>query len=516
MYRHQLNSEINKLQEKYVRDFRSGSKVSNRIGYRPFLGIISFDEIDDTAKAYRKQIKETLQTSKLNCGQDKNGFIWQEEIHFFIVNSALSKEMGEHWFLMAFCPSDKMKLFVFNTYGAAHTAKILGYGLHINDGDRSDEISKNRTQYKKKRCSILFDLVKEVWPKESSPSYEHVLIVDLKSSHQDASTDECGYHVYRFVHDLFKYTIFSEARKIEYQKGEKGCLNLTCPIWKDILKNYIIRHSIITVHYQKGRPREETQPLLLKNDRTVRAQLEDISLDSHYRIKNRENIIEKHEEYDLTDTEWYNFFDSIALSYNLYVQPNITFADKKDLVIEFFLRSPKDATMTRYSKQQKKKLRKKSKKQRTSTKGNPTPYFNPISKRINAAPDETVEEEFERLYAEHTASKSKKLIESLFPNHRGVISNQTPILQKQKPATDDPHFLDNIYIHCPGDLLSKKSIRSYYNEMGVKDLDESDPYTYILAMLTRDYFNNHSERSSGDRIRAKVNARAAMIWKHVS
>ena len=505
MYSQQLEREIEKLQTKYVDNPISSNNNPKVRGYHPFLGMVSYDEIDDAVESSRHWVRQSIWKSQSECKSFKNETNWSKEIYFFVVNSALANEMGEHWFLVGFCPNVKLKLFIYNTYGAAHTAKILGYGLHINSDDKTDEEKRNKTEYKKTRKAVLFDIAKEVWPEElNTLLLRGVSIIDLKGSHQDASTDECGYHVFRFIQDLFKHNLFPGSN----QKQIKNCQENPQFYWHEILMGYIERHSIESIHYQLGRPREETQPLLLKNDQKVREQVEDRSRNSEYKIQNPENEIQVHEEYNLTDKEWYDFFESIALSYGLIVEPGVINTDEKDLTIEFKLKFLDGRMSTQRKKGGKYKMSKSKRKLSE-------PYYNHISGRINANLDETLDEEFDRLYAKHLTSSSKKLIEAIFPAHRGYTSNRTPILQKQNIASDDPNFLDNIYIELPGDPLSMTSIGTFYNNLGIV-LDPKDPYTFQLAMMTRDYFDNHTDKNVSREIMSRLNKKASQIWKNVS
>ena len=59
------------------------------------------------------------------------------------------------------------------------------------------------------------------------------------------------------------------------------------------------------------------------------------------------------------------------------------------------------------------------------------------------------------------------------------------------------------------------SIGTFYNNLGIV-LDPKDPYTFQLAMMTRDYFDNHTDKNVSREIMSRLNKKASQIWKNVS
>ena len=163
-----------------------------------------------------------------------------------ILNTSLEEQDGEHWFLLAFDSEHQNTFYIFNSFGIANTLKTFGFD-NIDSKDNRNNIRK----------FALNKLKEYIWN-----NYEEEFnVIDLNGIQQDFSTDECGYHVIRFVDFLYRH-IYDDVKKI---------IN-----WKNILKRYIYNYAIKLIKFDhKYMNREAAQSILLRNDLEVKQYVEE-------------------------------------------------------------------------------------------------------------------------------------------------------------------------------------------------------------------------------------------------
>ena len=243
-----------------------------------FLGVTKFDTGQDLLA--NKTILNKCK--KLFC--DKS--LADQNIYFMILNTSLEEHNGEHWFLLAFDSEHQNTFYIFNSFGIANTLKTFGFD-NIGSNDNRNKI----------RIFALNKLKEYIWN-----NYEEEFnVIDLNGIQQDFSTDECGYHVIRFVDFLYRH-IYDDVKKI---------IN-----WKNILERYIYNYAIKLIKFDhKYMNREAAQSILLRNDLEVKQYVvEKILFDK----KNYQ--ISFHDEYKLTDNEW----NSIAKKYIRIINSNFS------------------------------------------------------------------------------------------------------------------------------------------------------------------------------------------------
>ena len=143
------------------------------------------------------------------------------------------------------------------------------------------DTNENQVVENANRKFTLSKLCEYIWKKTSS-SANNINIIDINEIHQDFSTDECGYHVIRFVNYLYEQILRNNT-----DEGDE--IN-----WMKTLNNYLRFYEITVVNYDhKYMVQERAQRILLKNDREVKRVVEDSILTK----KNQQ--INFHDEYEL-------------------------------------------------------------------------------------------------------------------------------------------------------------------------------------------------------------------------
>ena len=278
----QLEDSIEKLQETFALD-----------AYKPFLGVCNLNTSDALLRKRNQELM--IKCKNLRCQTEVNNAF---RSYFIIFNTSFKDDFGEHWFLILFNQINRNIFHVFNSFGLSDTVKAFGGELLVGgkETDGKDAVDKNL-----KRVNTLREIIKNIWGEEEKIEGKEqplsFILIGVDGYVQDFSTDECGYHVYLFVHYLFKEM---DEFFMQFMKFSNW--------WRGILSAYLQSKNLQTVPYlnlitNKYSTREDGQTILLENDRRVRQAVEKI-----LKTKNR---IAVHDEYDLTTSEW----DSISKTY---------------------------------------------------------------------------------------------------------------------------------------------------------------------------------------------------------
>ena len=230
--------------------------------YKPFLGVVNYDLSSDLVKRLLKHLCRNICCDKL---------------YFMIVNT----QEGEHWFVLAFERGNRNAFYSFNSYGLVNTLRTFGI------------LPKTTANNEERRLDILYSLAENIWGDHFVYSDNDAInLIGLNGIHQDFSTDECGYHVFRFAIYLY------EMSTILYSPPSLSS-------WKRVLEKYLLDYAPKTnllPYDNKNLVKRKAQPILLANDKLVRRFCE--QKNNTNSIEDPENRIAIHEEYKLTESEW--------------------------------------------------------------------------------------------------------------------------------------------------------------------------------------------------------------------
>ena len=435
--------------------------------YRPFLGVVNYDLSDDLIE---KRLKDLCK--KATCC---------DKLYFLVLNTSFSTENGEHWFLLAFEKTNRLVFYSFNSYGIVNTLNTFG-------------VPRREVLDSRKRLDVLQSLVKSVWG--DSIDSKNLNVIGLNGLHQDFSTDECGYHVYRFASYL------CENNTLQKQ-------NVTETNWNGVLETYLRKSRIALIPYDdKNLVKSTAQPILLENDKLVRRFCErDTALSD---VSNR---IGEHDEYQLTEEQWGDTALDFRNSFRLLATRNRRRHDDNDV---------KSATKTitiatPLTTVMKRRMRKKQHDDGKESLKKPTfdsPYrrnVNPITGQHYVA---SFDDTFEELYKQTQTSVSRDILKNLFPTH--VSTKLNPLLNNIQFSgmIDDPDYLNTFIIQMPGDISTMTTVGDYFKSLGVV-LNAADPFTYQLATLLRSYFENHPDKKTAEQMFARIQKNSMRMWKYV-
>ena len=189
---------------------------------------------------------------------------------FAFVSIIYVTDCGKHWFFLAIERMNEGVFYFFNNYGIKNTLDTLGC--------LPNKLNKQRRE-------VLHKLSAEVWKKTSISC---VSFIGYNGLHQDFSTDECGYHVFRFVYYMYQFVFVSQTEEITK--------------WTDLLQHYLVKFGVNLVSYDdKYLYKSFAQSILLQNDRELRRFAENKSL------VHTDNWIQEHDEYTLTEKQWSSY-----------------------------------------------------------------------------------------------------------------------------------------------------------------------------------------------------------------
>ena len=393
-------------------------QFDNNLSYSPFLGVVNYDFSDD-------KVKTALQLCCQRIRRCDNNL---DDLFFMVLNSSFAKDPGEHWLLLAFRLSRPRHFLSFNTYGVAHTLNVFGWPKTMV------------LDSKRRRVDVLQELVRNIWSGDDGGG--EIFVEGYDGIHQDFSTDECGYHVYRFSSYLIDAIAYN---------------NYDGSFWgEELLKNYIYDYDIAMFNYSdKKLKREHAQPRLLENDRQVRRYVE-----SKIPV---EDQIEEHDEYSLTNPEWYDQLRVYVQTYEI-LKPK--FRRQHSLISA--LVGPLTITTTMPKMPKKKKQQRRLTSAMRSKKPFPTDPRTGIDYDLSLLP--TSDDTFERFYAESQTSYARDMILKLFPQH--VTGRHDPLVNKItfSDMLSRPNYLDEMMMSLPGDNYnSVMSVGEYfYNVLGIR------------------------------------------------
>ena len=213
------------------RSIKEIEEKKSRVEYRPFLGVANFN----TGKELIENKKILNKCKELFCYDGNKKIITKNQLYFLVLNTSLDSQDGEHWFLLAFTKTANT-FYAFNSFGAANTLKTFGFGGVNNENQVNENTNRKFT---------LSKLCEYIWKKTSSPN--NIDIVDINGIHQDFSTDECSYHVIRFVNYLYEQILTNN-----YDGGEIN--------WVKTLNDYLRFYEITVVDYDYKYMVQEREP----------------------------------------------------------------------------------------------------------------------------------------------------------------------------------------------------------------------------------------------------------------
>ena len=438
--------------------------INNLLRYSPFLGVVNYDFSDDKVKTALKLCCKKIDYDC--CG----------DLFFMVLNSSFAKDPGEHWLLLAFRLSRPRHFLSFNTYGVAHTLNVFGWP------------KTTVLDSKRRRVDVLQELVHNIWNDDDG----EIFVEGFDGIHQDFSTDECGYHVYRFSSYLIDAIAYNN-----YDGSQWGV---------ELLKNYIYDYDITMFHYSdKKLKREHAQPHLLENDRQVRLYVE-----SKIPVEDR---IEEHDEYSLTDPEWCDQLRVHVQTYEI-LKPKFR---RQPGGISTIVGPLTIITMPKTVKKKKKQQQRRLTSAMRSEKPFPTDPRTGINYDLSLLPSS--DDTFERFYAESQTSYAREMILKMFPQH--IAGRHDPLINKIAPSEmlSKPNYLDEMMMSLPGDNYNSiMTVGEYfYNDLGIRQgqLNPKDPFTYQLAKLTQDKFENHQDKRTVEQIRKNMLIANNKAWKTV-
>ena len=459
----QLENSIKFLQKK---------KSSSLFGYRPFLGVSNFD----AGKCLLFDKRENIQSW---CKKFKE----EGKLYFFIANASTSNQKyGTHWFLIAFESDEKNSLYVFNSYGICNTLKTFGY---VNKDNK--EIQDNYSN-SYERINAVLELSDSIWERDCS---SRILpkIIDSNGVHQDFSTDECGYHVMRFVIYLYNsvFPLYSRNRNKKTN-------------WHSILSRYILQHKINLINYNLNKylNKSETQPILLDNDQQVIRFIENDNNQVH-----KSETILYHDEYNLSEREWKKY----ALSYKRIFQELVSNVEKWTTTIDRRSLTCEIQPLKMANKNQTAKIL--SRKKRLLRKKPYNIFKTGKSERILT----TYADTFKDMVEKTNKSLSKKILNNLFPQQRRRCDPITNSIE-YSGMVDNPQYLNNTVISLPGEEHCPLSVNEYFMSLGIR-LDDKDPYTYTLCKSIKNYFENHPQKQTAHQLFKRIQKDNCKRWRFV-
>lgn len=432
------------------RSIENLEKVAHLKCYQPFLGVVNFDV---GSELIDEQLKETC--IKACC----------DKLYFMVVNNSFSSERGEHWFFIGFEKNNANVLYSFNSYGVVSTLKTFGC-------PSSDTVENAR-----KRLKALTCISKTIWGKHAVGLPN---IIGINGIQQDFSTDECGYHVFRFAVFLYKNVLPKEP-------------NESC--WNRVLDCYLKKFDVTVVPYQyKYLNVEGVESILLENDRKVRRFTEE----KNY-IKDKSNLIQFHDEFNLTKKQWTKKAKAFKSSFQQLTNVIIKKPGSTITIIMSSIRSKK-----------KEKIKKINQKK--------ADFLSPYKKNVNPITGQryvtSFDDSFEEMYKKSQTSLSREIIKSLFPTHVNNKANPLTNDMQYSGMIDDPDFLSHVFISLPGDIASMTTVGEFFKSLGI-DLNPMDPYTYTLSILLKSYFENHPDKKKAEQLFIKIQKNNFNLWKYV-
>ena len=401
--------------------------------YRPFLGVVNYDS---SVELIEKDL--TNLCSNVRC----------EKLYFIVLNTSLYDETGEHWFLLAFERDNENVFYSFNSYHIVNTCNTFGF--YRVDKNNNDECRRRKTV-----LSLLSSVIWRRYSNSGNNKRTSVSVVVINGLHQDFSTDECGYHVFRFVVYLYD--------------DDNPHLDKKIVDWKSILRNYLRETNVTLINYNnKNLTRDAIQPILRKNDLSVRRFCE--RKDSP--LTKKTNRIQAHDEYNLTRIQW----NSKAKEFVNAFEKLLSVVISSDYhTIELSLSLLSTATKPIMKKPHQYKSSTLNRMSSSSRKQKIIPYerlyknnFNPITGQhyasIGQKNNRNGEEShlFEEKYSRTQTSLSRQLLQHLFPVHVSLRIN--PLLNDLQFSgmIDDPDYLNSFIIQLPGDVSTMTTVGNYF------------------------------------------------------
>ena len=346
-----------------------------------------------------------------------------------------------------------------------------------------------------KRLKVLSSLSKTIWG-EFGVALPRV--VGINGIHQAFSTDECGYHVFRFAAFLYESVLPKDPAES----------------WANILDRYLKNFRVDVLPYEyKYLEHQNSLSILLENDEKVRRFTEE----SEY-MRDEENLIRFHHEYNLTNEQWAKQAKEYVESFRKLSEAEVyqeNSGASTTITIAMFNNSKK--------KKEKKKINKdggakKMKTRRLRRKAAAYEFASPYTKNVNPITGQryvtSFDDTFQELCKRSQTSVSREIVKALFPTHVNNKTNPFTNDIQYSGMLDNPDYLNTVVITLPGDLSSITSVGDYFKSMGV-DLDPKDPYTYTLSTLLKSYFENHRDKKTAEQLFAKIQRNTLKLWKYV-
>lgn len=438
---------------------------------KPFLGVSNFDGGQAMFEDVKK-LKECIADKDCSCS-----------VFFFIANTTLSTQMsGEHWFLISFDSLIENVFNIFNSFGVSNTVKTFGY---VN---KCVEKIDNYANSKERQAAVR-DLAESIWGRRFT---NLPAIVDIDGVHQDFSTDECGYHVMRFV-----ISMYDHKRPVRR--------------WENFLSLYLIENDVTVVpfHDLKYANKNIVQPILLKNDRRVKRFIErgDKTVEPGDRIQ-------EHDEYKLSSREWQvHAVEHAATLTEIHNSESLWQTNTSNRNVVELRHKTNIMVRTKKTDRKRDRLAVKKRKKRSSSK-----IMKKKHQITTEAPEinlTTYADNFSSMVEKSRLSKSKRIMEEFFPS-QVKTRELDPITNNilYSGMLEDPNYLENTTISLPGQEDNPISVRDYFKKRNV-DLDSEDPYTYKLARLVKDYFQNHEQKKLAERVLRKNRVQSNLRWRYV-
>ena len=343
------------------------------------------------------------------------------------------------------------------------------------------EFAKNFDNVNTRKKAVL-ELSRVIWD-ENESCCELPKIIGINGIHQDYSTDECGYHVLRFSIHLLDRIIPIHSRWCNYN-------------WSSILNGYFFSTGLNLVRFDCNKFTEKTvaEPILLENDRNVVHYIENLKELSEF--KKEGDLIEFHDEYNLSVSDWENFAKNYIKNYDSF-KCEINFAKVGKQSVAYNPSTKAIIKMRQTNQKNKLRRRKKNKSKRQQ-----------IQHRA-------YEHEFGDRLRRSQNSLSKRIIQNLFPDNL-VHHYGDPIIEgiQYSGMVENPEYLDTTILDRPGGEYSSISVRDYFKSLNIH-LDETDPYSFTLCKLVKGYFEQHPKRQLSQRILLKSQEDNAKRWRLV-
>lgn len=158
--------------------------------------------------------------------------------------------------------------------------------------------------------------------------------------------------------------------------------------------------------------------------------------------------------------------------------------------------------------------RRKKRKRRLDALADPiSPFINNYNPLTGQLYVKEPNEDYMKLAIKRQFSVSRIINDTLYPS--GVRSE--PILNQlgQQEIKSNPYYLTEKTIKLPGGTrLDLISVGELFNDVGVK-LDADDPYTYMLAKNTKNYFDTNPENELEKQLKSKETKLNLEKWKFI-